>query len=181
MMRRPWVHYLLRELIEAHRLIRRSDYEEGLRRCGMDVHGSLIIGLAAVEFDDHYYAPASGGKGALIVPYFDGNALLDLVAVGLETFACRTRAGVCTVLGGEQIERARERKTPVRLFKDPISWLRNGRGGTCVVDWRFARYTLGDVPAVACDDELTAAKIDRLRQPAVVVPRIFVREAANAG
>jgi hypothetical protein len=180
MMRRPRTHFLLRELIQAHRLICRADYAEDFRCCGIDIDGSLILGLADVDIDDHYYAPAPGGKCALIVPFFEGNVLLDLVAVGLETFACRTRTGICTVLGSEHIERARERETAVHLFKDPIAWLRNGRRGACIVDWRAARYILADVPSVACNDELTAAKIDRLRQPAAVVPRNFVREAANA-
>jgi hypothetical protein len=178
--RRPRLPFLLRELIEAHRLIRRPDYDAGFRRCGIRTDDSLIIGLAAVETCEHYYTPAAGGKGALIVPYFQGNVLLDLVAVGLETFTCRTRLGIATVLGGEHIEAARERETSVRLFKDPITWLRNGRNGACIVDWRVAQFILADVPGVACDDELLAAKIERLRQPAVVVPRIFVREAANA-
>jgi hypothetical protein len=180
MLRRPRLPWLLRELIEAHRLIRQPYYAEGFRRCSIDIDGSLILGLAAVEFDDHLYAPAHGGKGALIVPDFDGNVLLDLVAVGLETFTCRTRLGVATVLGSEHIERAREQETAVRLFKDPIDWLRNGRHGACIVDWQMARYILADVPSVTCDSDLLAAKIDHLRHPAPVVPRIFVREAANA-
>jgi len=179
-MRRPRLPWLLRELLEAHRLIRQPYYVEGFRRCGIDIGGGLILGLAAVEVDDDNYMPAPGGKGALIIPYFAGNVLLDLIAVGLETFACRTRAGVCTVLGGEHIERAREQEMAVRLFKDPMDWLRNGRRGACIVDWRSAPHVLADIPGVACGDELTAAKIDRLRHPAPVVPRIFVREPANA-
>src|SRR5215470_10142640 len=134
-MRRPRLPWLLRELLEAHRLIRQPYYVEGFRRCGIDIGGGLILGLAAVEVDDDNYMPAPGGKGALIIPYFAGNVLLDLIAVGLETFACRTRAGVCTVLGGEHIERAREQEMAVRLFKDPMDWLRNGRRGACIVDW----------------------------------------------
>jgi len=180
MLRRPRLPWLLRELVTAHRLIRQPHYAEDFRRCGIDINGGLILGLTAIDFDDHHYAPAPGGKGALIIPHFQGNTLIDLVAVGLETFTCRTRTGIATVLGAEHIERARERGTVVRLFKDPIDWLRNGRRGACIVDWRAARHVLADVPGVACDDEITAAKIDRLRQPAPVVPRIFVREPANA-
>ena len=179
-MRRPRLPWLLRELLEAHRLIRQPYYVEGFRRCGIDIGGGLILGLAAVEVDDDNYMPAPGGKGALIIPYFAGNVLLDLIAVGLETFACRTRAGVCTVLGGEHIERAREQEMAVRLFKDPIDWLRNARRGACIVDWRAAPHVLADIPGISCGSEFLASRVDcAMRQP-VAVPPIFIREPANA-
>ena len=179
-MRRPRLPWLLRELIEAHRLIRQPYYVEGFRRCGIPTDGGLIIGLAAVEIDDHHYEPDPGGKAALIVPYFQGNTLLDLVAVGLETFTCRTRTGIATVLGDEHIERARARESAVRLFKDPIDWLRNARRGACIVDWRAAPHVLADIPGISCGSEFLASRVDcAMRQP-VAVPPIFIREPANA-
>ena len=137
----------MRELIQAHQRARQADLSEALAACGLQHHGGPLWGVAFVEIDANHYAPAPGGRPALIVPHFDGNALLDLVACGLQTRTCRTREGICTALGLDHIEHAKETGTAVRLFADPIDWLRNGRRGAVIVDWRAARFMLADVPA----------------------------------
>jgi hypothetical protein len=171
---------LLRELLAAHRLAGNPERAAALKACGLPIDGPTIFGAALVEIiDAHNYAPAAGGKPAIICPLFEDGRLLDLVATGLETRSTRTRAGVATVLGQEWINRAKDTETTVRLFADPIEWLRNGCRGAVVVDWRATRYVLADVPDIACETELLAKQVERaMRQPAAM-PRLFVKEEAT--
>jgi hypothetical protein len=168
------------ELLVARRTARLPELAAALQACGLPIDGASTWGVGFVDIDAHNYAPADGGKPAIIVPLFEGGALLDLIAVGLETRSTRTRRGLATVLGQEWLDHARETETAVRLFGDPIEWLRNGCRGAVVVDWRAAPFTLSEVPAIACGDELLAKKIDKaLRQP-LRVPPLYVREERRA-
>jgi hypothetical protein len=171
---------LLRELLAARRTAHNPELAAALQACGLPIDGGSTWGVGFVDIDAHNYAPAAGGKPAIIVPLFEGGALLDLIAVGLETRSTRTRRGLATVLGQEWLDRAREAETAVRLFGDPIEWLRNGCRGAVVVDWRAARYELGDVPGIACEGELLAKRVEQALKEPVRVPRLFVREARRA-
>jgi hypothetical protein len=181
-MTRPEVPRLLRELVEAHRTARREDLAEALSACGLHQKGGPIFGVAFVSIaaQDIGYELAEGGKPAIIAPYFDGGRLLDLVACGLQTRTCRTREGICTVLGADHIEDARETETAVTLFPDVIEWLRAGRRGAVIVDWRAAPFTLADLAGIACTDDLLAARVKKALQRPVTLPQLFVREAAHA-
>jgi hypothetical protein len=166
---------LLRELILAHQTANRSDLREALSDCGLK-QGGPIWGLDFVQVDTEYYQPSLEGRAAIIVPLFGDGALLDLIACSLATRSCRTRLGICTVLGREWLDQAREHDTAARLLPDPIEWLRNGRRGAVIVDWRSAPYELADLPGISVSNDLLAKRIDNaLRQPANIPP-IFVRE-----
>jgi hypothetical protein len=169
---------LFREYLAARRTARsRADLGKALEACGFPSDG---FGIEFVEIDAHHYAPIEGGRPSIIVPCFQNGELQDLIATGLQTRATRTRTGVATVLGQDWIDHAKDTETTVRLFGDPIEWLRNGRRGAVVVDWRAARYELADLPGIACEGELLAKRVDRaLRQPARL-PKLFVREAHRA-
>ena len=169
---------LLRELLAARRTAGTPDLAAALQACGLPT--TTVWGVSFVEIDAHHYAPVAGGKPAIIVPLFEDGALLDLVATGLQTRTTRTRAGIATVLGQEWIDHAKETETTVRLFGDPIEWLRNGRRGAVVVDWRAARHALADVPGIACETEFLAAQVERAMQQPVSLPKLFVREANRA-
>ena len=172
---------LLRELLAAHRIAGNPERAAALKACGLPIDGPTIFGAALVEIiDAHNYAPAAGGKPAIICALFEDGRLLDLVATGLETRATRTRRGVATVLGQEWINRAKDAETTVRLFADPIEWLRNGCRGAVVVDWRAARYALANVPGIACEGELLAKRVEQALKQPVRLPRHFVREARRA-
>jgi hypothetical protein len=102
------------------------------------------------------------------------------VACGFATRTCRTRAGICTTLGTEHIDRARDSEGQLRLYSDPLEWLQHGRDGACLIDWRAARFDLADMPAIACSSDMLAASVEKaLRQP-VNLPALFVREADHA-
>jgi hypothetical protein len=171
---------LLRELRTACRTARLPDLATALQACGLPIDTGPTWGVSFVEIDTHNFTPAAGGKPAIIVPLFEDGALLDLIAVGLSTRSTRTRAGIATVLGQEWIDHAKATEATVRLFADPIEWLRNGRRGSVIVDWRSARFALSDVPGIACENELLAERIKRAMQQPVHLPKLFVREPHRA-
>jgi hypothetical protein len=177
---RPEINPLLLEMIEAHRKARLEDLADALDACGLSQHGGPIFGVEFVASDAHYWAPEPGGKPAIILPHFEDGRLLDLVAVGLKGRTCRTRVGICTALGGEWLDHARDYDTPARIYADPLAWLLDGRRGVVIVDWRAARCVLADVPELVCTDKALAARIDKeMRQP-VHVPRLIVRQEPAA-
>jgi hypothetical protein len=168
---------LLRELMGAHRTARLPELREALEACGLPIGTGPIWGAAFVDIDAHHYAPAAGGKAAIIIPLFVDGVLLDLIATGIATRSTRTRLGVATVLGREWLDHAKETETAARLFADPIEWLRNRCHGAVVIDWRAASYELADLPGIVCENDLLAKRVDRaLRHPARL-PQLFVREA----
>jgi hypothetical protein len=168
---------LFREYLASRRTGRRPELAAALQDCGLPAEG---LGVSFVEIDGHHYAPAAGGKAAIITPLFQDGVLLDLVATSLQTRATRTRAGIATVLGQEWIDHAKETETTVRLFGDPIEWLRNARHGAVVVDWRAARHVLADVPGIACETEFLAKQVEHAMRQPVSFPKLFVREASRA-
>lgn len=171
---------LFRELLAAHRMAQQPELADALQACGLQIDTGPAWGVAFVDIDAHNYAPAEGGKPAIICPVFEDGRLLDLVATGLGTRSTRTRLGIAMVLGRERLDHAQQTETAARLFPDPIEWLRNGCRGSVVIDWRAARYELADLPGIACEGELLAKRVDHaLRQP-VRVPQLFVREARRA-
>lgn len=171
---------LLRELLQAHRKARQPEILGALHTCGLDINTGPVWGVDYVQADAHHYQPMPNGKSAVIVPYFVDGTLLDLVAAGLATRSSRTRRGVCTVLGGAWIDHARIVEEPVTIFPDPIEWLRNGRRGAVIVDWRSARYELADLPGIACSNSLIARRIDKALRIPAHVPPLFVRETRHA-
>jgi hypothetical protein len=172
---------LFRELLAAHRIACNPERTAALQACGLPIDGPTIFGAALVErIGAHNYAPDAGGKPAIIVPLFEDGRLLDLIATGLETRSTRTRAGIATVLGREWIDHAKDTETTVRLFADPIDWLRNGCRGAVVVDWRAARYELADIPGIACEGELLAKRVEHALKQRARIPQLFVREARRA-
>lgn len=176
----PAVSPLLRELLHAHRIARQPAVVDALRSCGLDIDAGPVWGVDYVQADAHHYQPTPDGRPAIIVPCSIDGSIIDLVACGLEARACRTRRGVCTVLGAEWLDRARLHEQPARVLADPIEWLRNNRCGAVIVDWRSARSELADLPGIACSNSLLARRIDKaLREPAHVPP-LFVREARHA-
>jgi hypothetical protein len=169
--RDPHVSWLLAELLVASRNARRPDVRPTLVACGLELCGP-ICGVDFVEADASHYAPAPGGKAAIIVPHFEGGRLLDLVACSLDSRAMRSRTGICTVLGEDRIDAARWEGSSVRLFRDALEWLCAGRDGAVLVDMRAARHVLADLPAVIANDALHAKAIERAMRHPTALPRV---------
>lgn len=179
-MSRTPINPLLCELVAAHRTARREDLAQALDACGLRQTGGPIFGVEFVAIDANNYAPEPNGKPAVIVPYFEGGELVDLVATGLATRTCRTREGLCVALGMDAIEEARWNEGQLRLYADPLEWLRHGRQGACVIDWRAARHALADVAAIVCSSDMLAARVEKALSQPVRLPTLYVREAAHA-
>jgi hypothetical protein len=177
----------MRELLQANRHRLDPELNARLADCGLKHWGGLW-GLDFVNVDANNYEPRPGGRPAIIFPLFadgrspkEGPSLVDLVACGVATRSTRTREGIATVLGAEHIEKARETETAVRLFADPIEWLRNDCRGACVVDWRSAHYVLADLPAgIACSSDELCDKVEKALLRPARIPPLFVPEAAHA-
>lgn len=178
--RRPKVNPLLLELVAARRRLDNAELAGALGTYGLHTDSGPLWGVAFVTVNHHHYEPAPDGRPAVIVPHFEGGRLLDLVAVSLRGRACRTRTGVCTVLGREAIDDAKDCGAAVQIHPDPIAWLQNGRRGACMVDWRAARHELADLGVIECDSQSLADKIDKAMRQPVNVPQITVKDARAA-
>jgi hypothetical protein len=89
------------------------------------------------------------------------------------------RIGVADVLGLSELEAARDENRPVRLFRDPLSWLIAGRAGCVLIDrHRDPRHLLHRVPRVDCEDDAHAKWLNqRMRDFALRgMPKIAVAE-----
>ena len=129
---------------------------------------------------------AENGRPAVIIPAYDiipgmidanperhVEELRDLVAVDVDhPDRFWRRRGEALVLGNAFLEIAGQELEPVPVFSTPISWIRSGGAGVCILDWDWARELLLDRELVAEDLELG----DRLAT--ALKPDIWIRRAA---
>ena len=149
--------------------------------------GYGLPGLADIKpARDGRFEFSEDGRPAIIIPAYDciagmldANAerhveeLRDLVAVDLERpDHFLRRHGEAVVLGAAYLEIASQEGEPVPIFRNPLSWLRSGGAGVCILDWRWARDLLLDHELVA----ETVALGERLE--AALKPGIWVAETA---
>lgn len=92
------------------------------------------------------YQPASTaglGEFALVFGVID-QGLIDLVAWQPKTGRLASRLGVAWAVGQGQVERCSLGSTgpAVPIFRSPIGWLRAGRRGAVIVNWRAAASVL---------------------------------------
>ncbi len=144
-------------------------------------------GLATVRpARDGRFEFAENGRPAVIIPAYDGlpglldanperhvEALTDLVAVDLDhPDRFWRRRGEALVLGNAFLEIAGREGEPITVFRTPLSWLRSGGAGVCILDSGWTRELLLDHELIAEDIELG----NRLQ--AALMPSILVMEAA---
>lgn len=136
----------------------------------------LFWGIDWVEPEGRFYRPAAeAGRVAAIFGVWEEHQMIDLVAVSLETRACRRRRGLATLLGHDRCEAARRFGGTLTLFADPLAWLAGERRGAVVLDWESAPYLLRDVERLACPDEALALRLSRaFRDELLAPPPIFV-------
>ena len=171
---------LLRELIDASRVLRDPEAVAILANCGIDGSGPLF-GLATVETDERFYAPHPEGKLALITGVWDDDGpLIDLVATSVRTRAMRRRRGDGQFIGGGAIERARERGHALHLFTDGWSWMRHRRAGAVVLDWSAAPYEFDGLAEITCESEFLAARLKRAFARPIAPPPISVPQQKEA-
>jgi hypothetical protein len=154
------------------------------------------IGVARIEtFRDGTYQPSEIGRPAFVLPCFDGPApsprdcviqdrrvppVIDLAAF-CPRDPSRTwqRTGIATFLGQRAYDAARWHGWELRVYRDPMSWLRAGAelAGIVVLDWSAARLALRDVTMIA-EDVDHARDLDCIMTAAVYPsPRILLEVA----
>jgi hypothetical protein len=125
------------------------------------------------------YLPNAFGEFACILPAFDGEGLVDLVAWSPRSGRIASRLGIVGLLGEGQAERAAANLAgaPLPVWRTPLDWLRAGRRGVVIVDRARAAHLLGGLP-VYTDDGALARDLRGLRVPAPRVITADVRMAA---
>ena len=132
------------------------------------------------------FTEANQGAPAMIIPAYDTipgmldanperhvEHLVDLVAVDVDRpDRFWRRRGDAVVLGAAYLEIAGQELAPVPVFSTPLSWLRSGGTGVCILDWGWIRELLLGHELIAEDIELGT------RLEAALVPSILVMEAA---
>jgi hypothetical protein len=152
---------------------------EGRFVCELSAH--LMIGAARVNLsrDGALWEP-HGPHGSLLLAVFEGGELIDIAAfTTAQPDRVALRIGQGAVLGEERIEQAERaalagRRVALRVFADPMEWLRHRGEGVCVVDWKRALPRLrglGERVSLRCApgfDRVVAARIARGDLPGVV-------------
>lgn len=124
-----------------------------------DPEATLICSLARVSPLIHLFEPSDNGRDAIIVPIFDDDELVDLVAFDPrqpEVWWCRI--GTEPLLGINWLANV-DPTTPVRIFAHPLDWLRAGGAGVVILDKSKSFYdmSLYGLPEVWIMPESVAA------------------------
>jgi len=147
---------ILGELARADRLRTHPELGPALADLGLaDVCGQAW-GFGYVVADGDTYRPAIEGEtahAACIVPAVEdgeGSGVADLVACTLSPQRMRSRLGVASVVGRDEIELARETDTPLLVFDNTIRWLRGNARGAVVIDWDRTAREFEGVSVLLC-------------------------------
>lgn len=149
----------------------------GLFNPGIAAMGSRHhqFGVARVgRCGDGLFQLDEGGNRALVVPVYEGDELVDLVAFFTSTpEQWSLRLGVGWALGLEEsLERYRW-GDPLPIHKTPLEWLRAGGDGLCVVDWSSPEVkTLADFASLIVGDEALERRIIAALSTPVRLPQI---------
>lgn len=137
-------------------------------------------GIAMVDpMGRHEYQPAPDGSRhwAFIVPVVRYGDLFDLCAISCATEAMRTRLGLGVALGEDEIARARDHQSILRLVRSPLTWIRDP-STACIIDWSSAFVTLNGVGKVVCDHLDLVDRIERVYARPVMPPLLAVHTDA---
>jgi hypothetical protein len=185
---------IVAELAGADRRRSHPDLAEVLVALGLANVRAPAWGFDAVVPEDGTYRPASpdeAGHQAVIVPAAEDGAVVDLVAQGLNSGRMLSRLGATTVLGSDEIERARQLDDPLIVFNNALSWLRGHTRGVVVLNWREAGRELEGVETLLCRTDLAERLHEATRQcwpvPTIAVAggnascRVVLLDRAAAG
>jgi hypothetical protein len=167
---------IVAELAGADRRRSHPDLVEVLAALGLADVRAPSWGFDAVVPVDDTYRPARSdevGHQAVIVPATENGAVVDLVAQGLNSGRMLSRLGATTLLGSDEIERARQSDDPLIVFANALSWLRGHTRGVVVVNWKEAGRELEGVEALLCRKDL-AGRLHEATRHCWPVPTIAV-------
>ena len=114
-----------------------------------------------IDIDDGLYAPSSEGAPHLILPVFEDEELVDLVAfTSDQPLAWLLRVGTGWSLGLLDGFERHSWGDEVRLWATPLDWLRADRDGLCILDWSAPEVlNLARLPRIRCQDKLLAGRL----------------------
>jgi hypothetical protein len=125
-----------------------SQFVQAQMRLAVDDISTLAaLGISALDVGKDTVAPHKAGLyrrefgavSAWILPVYSISGLLvDLIAMPHDRPAAIfwRLTGQGEALGYENIVRADERREPIMLHENPTEWLKAGRTGACILDWR---------------------------------------------
>lgn len=139
---------------------------------GIDISRAGGVGVANISANgDGTYDRARRGMPAVILPVRENDRIIDLVAFRTsEPARFWIRAGLAAVLGFDFSMECVDLERPLPVYLTPLSWLRAGGEGVCVLNsnaWE-ARRLLRDAAELICETEDLARacrNVTRQREP----------------
>jgi hypothetical protein len=166
---------VLGELVAADRL-RRDARVVGEAEATFG-HVRFPWGFGWVVADGQSYRPANHAEQAstaFIVPALADGCVVDLVAQTFGLKGIRSRLGVASLVGSDDVEAARTNGQPLYVFSSIPQWLNGGGGGAVIVDWQRAAHDLDGVPAILCSpsiaDRLFSITRECIPAPVIATP-----------
>jgi hypothetical protein len=166
---------VLGELVAADR-VRRDARVAGEAQATFG-HVRFPWGFGWVVAEGKGYRPAERHEQAstgFIVPALANGCVLDLVAQTFALKGIRTRLGIASVVGADDIEAAKENGQPLYVFSNIPQWLKGGGRGAVIVEWQHAARELDGVPAMLCSasvsDRLYAVTRQCVPVPVIATP-----------
>jgi GNAT superfamily N-acetyltransferase len=169
---------IVAELAGADRRRKHPDLAEALLALGLEDVRAPTWGFDAVVPEDGTFRPAGSdeaGHQAVIVPAVDDGIVVDLAAQGLNSGRMLSRLGAATVIGSDEIERARQSDDALIVFNNATSWLRGHTRGVVVLNWQEAGRELEGVETLFCRKDL-AQRLHEATRRCWPIPTIAVAE-----
>jgi len=177
----------LQEFVRANDRLTDWDFNN-LQTLGVDsstLFGTLsLVGIGYVEtVGQKLYRPSEQGYARYICPIGEGgpvgrwHSIYDLVAFSVDRpdDAYQTRFGEARILGPDWPDWCDLHEEPLRLFSNPLAWLRGGGRGSCILDWSInVPLALGNELTIDCDTPALASRIDRAYRSPSPLPTIRV-------
>lgn len=133
---------------------------EPFQRLG-DVSAQVVAQLRVHLHEDGSFDYSTDGvlASVLPVPGLDG-AMEDIVAWGDDPARWWLRRRLAVILGMDAAEQADYLHEPLTLLETPADWVRGGKRGAVVLDWRACLgLYLPQVSTIKCESERLACRL----------------------
>lgn len=153
-----------------------------LMDAGVSVRSAITIGALDVAIQNGRWAERFRGDRAIILPVCANgmwpaiDEIIDLVAFRMETpRSFWTYCGDGSLLGQVNMERASYFGEPLMVHECPLDWLKAGRKGVVILDWRrYWPLYLGGIPALQCKDVTFGRRLQATMQRPFEIPEVQV-------
>lgn len=157
--------------------------ELGVRAIDLGTPWPVLADQVVFEGEFFSFADDAGitGEGAFTMTVISNAGMVDIAAWQPQTNRLAVWCGEGFALGERQIHHPNPLAGGLHVFRDPLSWLRAGRGGIVILRPAFARSVLAEVPLLVAEDEQHRKELQGLFRfvgPQIVVPESASTEAA---